>query len=98
MKNELFFNVRINNFDLLHQFGHHPVDSAFGLVQGFDEKIANVRHQVGEAKETVCLSELYKNVETLLMLGLLLVTCVCCEYFWESRPLEPLSLFEILYC
>ena len=60
LKNKLFFNVRINNFDLLHQFGHHPVDSTLSLVQGFDEKIPNVRHQVGEAKETVCLGVFYK--------------------------------------
>jgi hypothetical protein len=56
LNNELFFNVRINDFDLLHQFGHHPVDSAFSLVQGFDEKVPNVGHQVGEAKETIGLS------------------------------------------
>ena len=55
LKNELFFHVRINDFDFLHQFGHHPVDSALGLVQGLDEKVPNVRHQVGEAKETVGL-------------------------------------------
>jgi len=64
LKNELFFNVWINNFDLLHQFGHHPVDSALGLVQGLYEEVPNVGHQVCEAEETIGLGVLYKVVKS----------------------------------
>jgi len=55
LNDQLFFDIWINQFDLVHQLVHHPVDAALRLVQRLDEEVSNVGHQVREAEETIGL-------------------------------------------
>lgn len=49
---------KTNNFIILPgvQPGHHCLDAGGRVIQGLDEEVPDVRHQIGEAEEAVSLS------------------------------------------
>jgi hypothetical protein len=58
---ELEPHVQVAVFQLDQHPVHHFVDAVVGLVQAFDEEVADFRHQVGEAEEAVAFGVLWKK-------------------------------------